>query len=434
MKSQIDNPFQTPQAVSQQQPPLKQQKFKSARLVGNYEKPWTKVREPREIWDKIIFFGFMFIGLGVGAYVCYDGWQSVPHDNYCMIFEDDFSHGLSSEHWNHEVELGGFGSGSFDWTTTDPRNSFVDADGLHIIPTFTVDTTEITQSQILDGYTLNLTAAGGDGTCTSTKWIPGGDCAARSNVTSGAIINPIRSARITTRGKHNITYGKIEVVAKLPRGDWLWPAIWMMPEQNNYGKWPASGEIDIMESRGNNGDYYAGGRDEVSGTLHWGPVSELDFWWMTTGKHGLRRTDYSENYHVFGMEWTENYIYIYVDSRLVQSLFVKFGSNLGNMWQRGDFSNRLVNYTTMADIWSQTGRANTPFDSSFYLILNVAVGGTNGFFHDGYGDKPWINHSPTAMRDFWAARNSWMPTWGNGSDRGMTIKSVKMWREGKCGD
>ena len=39
--------------------------------------------------------------------------------------------------------------------------------------------------------------------------------------------------------------------AKLPKGDWLWPAIWMLPRYNEYGQWPASGEIDIMESRGN---------------------------------------------------------------------------------------------------------------------------------------------------------------------------------------
>jgi beta-glucanase (GH16 family) len=65
------------------------------------------------------------------------------------------------------------------------------------------------------------------------------------------MINPVRSARLTTKGKQTIRYGKVEVVAKLPVGDWLWPAIWMMPEDSVYGTWPQSGEIDIMESRGN---------------------------------------------------------------------------------------------------------------------------------------------------------------------------------------
>ncbi|KAF2808462.1 putative gram-negative bacteria binding protein [Mytilinidion resinicola] len=419
-------------ATEQQAPPLKQRKFKSARLVGEYEKPWTKEKELRKIWDKVIFFGFLIAGLGIGAYICYDGWRSVPHDNYCPLFEDDFTNGINPEHWNHEVELGGFGTGTFDWTTSDPRNSFTDSEGLHIVPTFTVDTTNITLAQINDGYVLNLTKTGGDGTCTSAKKIPGGDCSVRSNVTSGAIINPVRSARLTTRGKLNLTYGKIEVVAKLPKGDWLWPAIWMMPEKDVYGEWPASGEIDIMESKGNYGDDYDGGRDEISGTLHWGPKTVLDLFWKTTGKRGIRRTDYSKDFHVYGMEWTPNYIYTYVDSRLAQTLFVKFSTKMGNLWKRGGFQNMFVNGSALSDPWSQTGRPNTPFDEPFYLILNVAVGSTTGYFPDRQGDKPWINFSPTAMRDFWNARNSWMPTWGKGNELGMTVKSVKMWREGKC--
>jgi beta-glucanase (GH16 family) len=95
-----------------------------------------------------------------------------------------------------------------------------------------------------------------DGTCT-TKGID--NCSIRSNKTAGTIINPVRSARLSTKGKKTITYGKVEVVAKMPQGDWLWPAIWMMPENSTYGEWPRSGEIDIAESRGNDGDNYTSG-------------------------------------------------------------------------------------------------------------------------------------------------------------------------------
>jgi len=73
---------------------------------------------------------------------------------------------------------------------------------------------------LLDGYTLNLTS---DGSCSSN--VPT-DCVVTSNITDGTIINPVRSARLTTKGKKSITYGRVEVVAKLPAGDWLWPAIW----------------------------------------------------------------------------------------------------------------------------------------------------------------------------------------------------------------
>jgi len=105
----------------------------------------------------------------------------------------------------------------FHWTTDDPLNSYISSDGLHIVPTLTLDTTGITPDQLLDGYTLNLTS------CTSTF---ASDCSVTSNATTSTIINPVRSARLSTKGKKSIKYGRVEVVAKLPAGDWLWPAIW----------------------------------------------------------------------------------------------------------------------------------------------------------------------------------------------------------------
>jgi len=66
------------------------------------------------------------------------------------------------------------------------------------------------------------------------------------------------------------------------------------------------------------------------------------------------------------------------------------------------------------------------------LILNVAVGGTSGFFPDSTGQKPWVDGSETAMRDFWNANSTWLPTWGEGEDRGMSVKNVKMWSQGIC--
>ena len=108
------------------------------------------------------------------------------------------------------------------------------------------------------------------------------------------------------------------------------------------------GEIDIAESRGNFGDDYPDGRDSVISALHWGPVSEVDAFWMTSGKHNLRRTDYSKAFHTYGLEWNENYLFTYIDSRLLvrretpldslghantsqQTFFIKFGT-AKNMW------------------------------------------------------------------------------------------------------
>ena len=154
--------------------------------------------------------------------MCYLAWSGVPNNQYCLVLEDDFK-GINSDVWTHEIQRGGFGTGSFDWTTSDPQNSYTDAEGLHIVPTLTTDTTDITEAQLLDNYVLNLTTSGD---CTSPDG--GIPCSIRSNKTTGDIINPVRSARLTTKGKKTLRYGRVEVVAKMPVGNWLWPAIWFV--------------------------------------------------------------------------------------------------------------------------------------------------------------------------------------------------------------
>ncbi len=209
-----------------------------------------------------------------------------------------------------------------------------------------------------------------------------------------------------------------------------------MPESDTYGIWPRSGEIDIAEVRGNAASYPLGGRDTYTSTLHWGPSSSLDGFWRTTAGRQIRRTDFTESYHTFGMEWSEDYLYTYMDSRLQQILYVGFkGKNTPkSLWERGGWKEMFVNSTLIQDPWSQTQRANTPFDENFYLILNVAVGSTNGWFLDGEGSKPWVDDSAQwARSNFYEQVDKWLPTWGEGNERGMTVKSVKMWQQGACG-
>ncbi|PMD29750.1 glycoside hydrolase family 16 protein [Hyaloscypha variabilis F] len=104
-----------------------------------------------------------------------------------------------------------------------------------------------------------------------------------------------------------------------------------------------------------------------------------------------------------------------------------------NLWQRGDFSTQSENNTLLVDPWRGSGDLNAPFDQSFYLILYVAVGSRNGWFPDGIGNKPWVDAGDTSALDFWNAANAWLPTWADTTDRGMIVKSVKMWQEGSCG-
>jgi len=70
--------------------------------------------------------------------------------------EDDFKT-INKDVWGYEIQRGGFGSGTFEWTTDDPKNAYTDAEGLHIVPTLTTESTDITAAQLIDNYVLNLT-------------------------------------------------------------------------------------------------------------------------------------------------------------------------------------------------------------------------------------------------------------------------------------
>lgn len=84
------------------------------------------------------------------------------------------------------------------------------------------------------------------------------------------------------------------------------------------------------------------------------------------------------------MVWSDSYLYTYVDDPLYRVMAIEFKKGT-TMWQQGLFPATSSDGTLLLDPWSQNGRPNTPFDQEFYLILDVAVGGTNGYFEDGIG-------------------------------------------------
>lgn len=354
----------------------------------------------------------LLIGLGIAGFLVWDGLRTVVNHKYCPVYLEDFSNGFDLNIWTKEAEVGGFGNGQFEQTTVTDENVFIQDGMLHIKPTLQ-DPALIESDSIID-----LRA---DGTCSSPLWR---NCVASTNVTNGTIVNPVKSGRINTKKGAKIKYGRIEIEAKLSEGDWLWPAIWLLPVDAKYGEWPQSGEIDIVESRGNNYTYPSGGDNIVSSALHWGPNFANDAWWRTNVKRKALHTTYATKFHTFGLEWSEKYIFTYIDTRLLQILYTNFKEPL---WQRGNFPLSDSNGTRLIDPWSQTGNAATPFDQDFYLILNVAVGGTNGWFSDGKNGKPWVDASPTAKKDFWKAQDTWLPTWKDGG--AMVIKSIKMWQQ-----
>ncbi|KAI0468921.1 concanavalin A-like lectin/glucanase domain-containing protein [Xylaria cf. heliscus] len=391
-------------------PPRGQRYFHSRRVKkGDVEKPWLAKTDPKEKWVTILPVLGIFLGLAISGVLIWDGLRSVVKHKYCVVLEDSFNT-FNTDVWTKEVQVGGFGNGEFEQTTNTDENVYVENGHLFIKPTLQ-DAALINKDNV-----INLLE---DGSCTSKQYY---DCVAATNTTAGnaTIVPPTKSGRINTKKGASIKYGRVEIVAKLPEGDWLWPAIWMLPVDETYGPWPISGEIDIMESRGNNRSYAQGGNNIASSALHWGPD---DAWWRTNVKRESLHTTYSAGFNTFGLEWSQKYLFTYVNSRLLQVLYTNFDEYL---WDRGNFPAANSNGTRLEDPWSQTGRKNTPFDQKFYLILNVAVGGTNGWFEDSKSGKPWLDASPNAKKDFWKAKDIWYPTWKNPA---MEVKKVSMWQQ-----
>ena len=150
------------------------------------------------------------------------------------------------------------------------------------------------------------------------------------------------SGKVTTQDKMDMMYGKIVVCGKVPAGKGLWPAIWMLPtDEALYGHWPTCGEIDIMEILG----------DDVTttySTIHYG-APHL----QQQGAYKLENGSFADEFHEFSVEWEPDEMRFYVDDELNYTAHDWFCSFNGI--DKLDFP--------------------APFDQTFYLQLNLAVGG-----------------------------------------------------------
>ena len=153
------------------------------------------------------------------------------------------------------------------------------------------------------------------------------------------------SAKLKTKGLFSKKYGRYEIKAKLPTGKGLWPAIWMLPEEDKYGTWAASGEIDIMEAWGSS-------PHKVAGTIHYGEGWPNNKY---TGKEfELPKNRGIDSWHTYALEWEPGELRWYVDGELYQTQ---------NKWYSKGTDN-AANFSYPA-----------PFDQEFYLVMNLAVGG-----------------------------------------------------------
>ena len=245
----------------------------------------------------VVVLNLLFIGCDNATVKKEAEVEIIPPEGWTLVWNDEFSGtSINTEKWSHEVNANGGGNNELQYYTARRANSRVE-EGILIIEALSE---RFTDSQGTRNYT---------------------------------------SARMITRGKGDWLYGRMEVNAKLPTGRGLWPAIWMMPTDSEYGSWAASGEIDIMEIIGHQ-------PDKIHGTLHYGGVSPSNQ--LSGTSHSLPTGSAHRSFHTYAVEWEPNEIRWYID----------------------DF--QFASQTS----WSTSGQPYpAPFDKRFYMILNVAVGG-----------------------------------------------------------
>ena len=139
------------------------------------------------------------------------------------------------------------------------------------------------------------------------------------------------SSSLTTNGKYNWTYGKIEARIKLPKGQGMWPAFWLLSQNRQQVGWKECGEIDIMEHVNN---------DNINhGTFHWNNNGQVS-------SGGTVKCDVQQ-YHIYSIEWDDQSVVWLLD---------------GNKYFEGNINNNI--------------NSTNEFHKPFYMILNLAIGGS----------------------------------------------------------
>lgn len=242
-------------------------------------------------------------------------------DGYRLVWSDEFNgRTIDRKKWDFDVDCAGGGNAERQCYTARPENASV-RNGLLII------------------------------TARRERWSGRATMAGQENGAPPSTTNKeYTSARMVTRGRAAWRYGRVEVRARLPLGQGSWPAIWMLPEEWQYGPWPLSGEIDIMEAVNLGApcaDCHGGKEDHVLGTIHFGPRAPNNKYLSTnTELDGA-----IDGFHTYRVDWTPTAIDWFVDNR--------------------HYAHRAIGeWSTPA-----SSEPHAPFDRPFHLILNLAIGG-----------------------------------------------------------
>lgn len=256
---------------------------------------------------------------------------SEPVSDWQLVWSDEFEDSaIDTNKWNFELNCDGGGNNEKQCYTDNEENAFIQ-----------------------DGV-LNIVA------------LP---------ATEGAE-KPYTSARLNTRYNADFTYGRFEVRAKLPSGQGSWPAFWMLPTDEEYGTWPRSGEIDVLESVNlKTADEDGGVESSIHGTLHYGRA------WPDNSYTGQEYkfpedSNPADDFHTYAVEWQEGEIrwyvdgYLYATQRQSEVLYNSKGEAAG-LKHRGWFAE----YFEQGSGELETHWDSAPYDKDFHLLLNLAVGG-----------------------------------------------------------
>ncbi|BES92733.1 bacteria Hypothetical protein protein [Nesidiocoris tenuis] len=334
---------------------------------------------------------------------CVRSVTEVKGENVCrgqVLFHDDFSEGsrINKYKWTHEVIMPWTPDYEFVVYQKSNKNSFLRNQKLFIKPTLLND-------DFVKRGLLELESC--------TGLLHSEEC--RRQGATYNIIPPIESARLTTKDTITFKYGKVQIRAKLPVGDWIVPEIWLEPKRKDYGTGAyASGRVRIAMARGNPNLEYDG-RDIGSRQLEVGILmgvdenirartiirDKVDGWWRS--------------FHNYTLIWTPDNLQFLVDGQYQESI-VSPGRPL---YQLAGFDDEV------GETWSR-GSLIAPFDKEFYVTLGLSVGGMRDFPDEcrssGHA-KPWRNMAVKAMASFWEDRQWWQRTWDEESSA-LQVESV----------
>ncbi|XP_059608136.1 beta-1,3-glucan-binding protein [Phlebotomus argentipes] len=303
-----------------------------------------------------------------------------------LIFSEEFSGHRLSGQWEIEKRFGSIEpDNEFVIYLNRSENLHISGGQLRIRPTFT-------QSVYTDRFTLDIPH------CTEEHGSP---ACSRSREKFPDILPPIISSRINTKSQFHFLYGKVEIRAKLPSGDWIFPEMFLESVKNTYS-------TDNLESGQMRIAFSSGGPCNTQ-DLYQGVLLDSREPYRTKNlcvKRIASGGKWSDEFHTFTMIWTPEKISTFVDDKFNCEILPIDGFHTQTLEDGQMYPG--------ANKWKQWGTSKlAPFDQEFFLTLGLGVGGHNDFQESRYCKLPWKNTSPRAMNQFWQKKDEWTPSWEN---------------------